>query len=76
VQLAGGFGYKANEGSTLVTKPKGERYLAEDGNYMIEPGDQILVPPKEEISFKEVLTTTAQIITILGVIIALRSAFK
>lgn len=75
IQLAGGFGFRADEDATLVVKSKGEQFRAKDFNYTIEPGDNILVPPKEELTFFEVFTTaltiTSQILTIAGVILAI-----
>lgn len=74
IQLAGGFGFRADENSTLVVKSKGEQFRALDFNYKIEPGDNILVPPEEEVTFFEVFTTaltiTTQILTIAGVVLA------
>jgi membrane-associated protease RseP (regulator of RpoE activity) len=58
-----------------VTKSKGEQFLAEDYNYSLEPGDTILVPPEEEVTFFEIFTTAltiaAQLVTVVGVIITL-----
>lgn len=75
IQLAGGFGFRADEDATLVVKSKGEQFRARDFNYKIEPGDNILVPPKEELTFFEVFTTaltiTTQILTIAGVVLAI-----
>lgn len=75
IELAGGFGFRADEDETFIRKSKGEIFLASDMNYEIEPGDVILIPPQEEFSFMEAFTTTitivAQIATIAGVIVAL-----
>lgn len=75
IALAGGFGYRADVDETFVTKSKGEQFLAEDYNYKLEPGDTILVPPEEEVTFFEIFTTAltiaAQIVTVVGVIITL-----
>jgi protein involved in polysaccharide export with SLBB domain len=75
VALAGGFGFRADESETFIRKSKGEIFLASDMNYEIEPGDVILIPPEEEVSFMEVFTTSitiiAQLATIAGVIVAL-----
>jgi protein involved in polysaccharide export with SLBB domain len=74
IQLTGGFGFRADEKATLVVKSKGEQFKADDFNYKIEPGDNILVPPKEELTFFEVFTTaltiTTQVLTIAGVVLA------
>ncbi len=75
IALAGGYGYRADEGQTLVIKPKGEQFLAENKNYTIEPGDNILVPEESDTKFIDVftesLTIAAQIVTIVGVVITL-----
>lgn len=72
INQAGGFGYRADEGETFIAKSKGEIFLAENMNYVIEPGDVILVPPKKEYSFSEIFTSTvatiAQFVTIAGVV--------
>ncbi|MCX7880719.1 MAG: SLBB domain-containing protein [Ignavibacteria bacterium] len=74
IALAGGFGFRAEEDATLVVKSKGEQFLAKDLNYTIEPGDNILVPPREELTFFEIFTTaltiTTQLLTIAGVVLA------
>lgn len=75
INLAGGFGYRADEGETFITKSKGEQFLAEDMNYDIEPGDVILIPPEKEITFLEIftqaLTITAQLVTVVAIGITL-----
>ena len=75
IALAGGYGYRADEDETLVIKPKGEQFLAENRNYSIEPGDNILVPEESDTKFIDVftesLTIAAQIVTIVGVVITL-----
>ncbi|TAL70667.1 MAG: hypothetical protein EPN82_01720 [Bacteroidetes bacterium] len=73
INLAGGFGFRADDGETLIVKPKGEQFLAENMNYTIEPGDNILVPPEAEsqFTFYTGLTIVTQLVTILGVILAL-----
>jgi protein involved in polysaccharide export with SLBB domain len=75
INLAGGFGYRAAQDETFVTKSKGEQFLAEDMDYKLEPGDTILVPPEDETTFFEVFTTAltiaAQLVTVVGVIITL-----
>ena len=73
IQLAGGFGSRADEDETFITKSKGEQYLAEDMNYVLEPGDVILVPPKIEFNaweiFMDYLTVVTQITAILAVVL-------
>lgn len=75
IALAGGYGYRADDGETFIAKSKGELFLAKDKNYVIEPGDVILVPPVKEVSWMEVgttlLTVVTQIITIFGVVYTL-----
>lgn len=72
IQLAGGYGFRADESATLVTKSKGQQYKAKDKNYILEPGDYILVLPESETTFFEIftsaLTITTQLITIFGVV--------
>ncbi len=78
INQAGGFGYRADDRETFIAKSRGEIFLAKDMNYVIEPGDVILVPPEKEISFsevfKDVITTIAQLTTILGVLFTIYSA--
>ncbi len=75
IRLAGGYGFRSDEGATLIVKPKGQQYSAKAKNYILEPGDYILVPPESDITFFEVFTTSltiaTQLITILGVVITL-----
>jgi len=75
IALAGGFGYRADNDETFVTKSKGEQFLAEDFNYKLEPGDTILVPPEEDVTFFEVfstaLTIATQLVTVVGVVITI-----
>lgn len=73
IRLAGGYGFRADEGATLIVKPKGQQYAADEKNYKLEPGDYILVPPESETTFFEIFTTSltiaTQMITILGVVL-------
>ncbi|MFP4528223.1 MAG: SLBB domain-containing protein [Candidatus Kapaibacterium sp.] len=75
INSAGGFGYRADEGETLVAKSKGELFLAEDHNYTIEPGDVILVPPVSErdvwTGITQALTVTSQVVALAGVFLAI-----
>jgi protein involved in polysaccharide export with SLBB domain len=72
INEAGGFGFRADEGNTLVVKSKGEQYLAKDMDYKIEQGDMILVPQKTELTFWDIFTSTltilTQLVTVAGVI--------
>jgi protein involved in polysaccharide export with SLBB domain len=72
IQSAGGFGYRADDGETLLAKSKGELFLAEDMNYTIEPGDVILVPP---VSEREVWSGVMQALTISSQVVALAGVF-
>lgn len=75
IQMAGGYGFRADEDETFIMKTKGEQFLAEDKNYILEPGDYILVPTESELTFGEVFQTTltivTQLVTIAGVVVAL-----
>lgn len=74
INLAGGFGYRADEDETIINKTRGGLFRAKDMNYVIEPGDVILVPPEKELTFIEAfstgLTIVTQILTIAGVVLA------
>jgi len=74
INAAGGFGFRSDEGATMVVKSKGQQFDAESRNYVITPGDYILVPPKEEISWGNIamttLTVVAQLVAVVGVVIA------
>lgn len=78
INQAGGFGYRADENETFIAKSKGEIFLAKDMKYVLEPGDVILVPPEKEVSFtevfKDIITTIAQLTTILGVLFTIYTA--
>ncbi len=75
ISMAGGYGYRADEGETMIVKSKGRQFDAETGDYVIEPGDYILVPPESDFSawtvFTDVMTVMMQLTGILGVVIAL-----
>ena len=79
IRLAGGYGFRADEDETRVVKAQGQQYSAESMDYVIEPGDNILVPPQPDKTayeiFTEVLTVTTQLVTIMGVVIALMRGF-
>lgn len=77
ITLAGGFGFRADEGETFIVKPNNQQFLAEDMEYKIEPGDNILVPPeKEGLSFYEVVGVAAQAATLLTVVLSAYSLMK
>lgn len=73
--LAGGYGFRADVDETFITKARGEQFLAKNKDYILEPGDAILVPPEKETSFIEVftnaLTIATQLVTIMGVVITI-----
>ncbi len=70
INAAGGFAYRADESETFIHKTRGEQYLAEDMNYIIEPGDNILVPPKKPSTFWKDMNTALQLtVSLLGTII-------
>lgn len=75
ITLAGGYGYRADEGNTVVIKPNSVQYPAGSRNYTIEPGDNILIPEEPATDYGEValtaLTVVAQLVTILAVVISL-----
>lgn len=75
IELAGGYSYRADEDETLINKPKGGQYLASDMDYIIEPGDVILVPSEKDVSaadiFRDVLTIATQLFTIAGIAITI-----
>lgn len=75
IVLAGGYGYRADDGETMIVKTKGRQFSAESGNYTIEPGDYILVPPEPDTSGWEVFTSglvvISQVMSVLGVVVAL-----
>lgn len=74
INSAGGYGFRADESATLIVKSKGQQFQADSRNYRIDPGDYILVPPKQEFSWGNFAMTTltvfAQIVAIAGVVIA------
>ncbi|MES2766685.1 MAG: SLBB domain-containing protein [Bacteroidota bacterium] len=74
---AGGYGYRADKGNTVVIKPSSVQYPAGSGNYTIDPGDNILVPEEPETDYGVIFTTSltvlAQLVTILAVVISLRA---
>jgi protein involved in polysaccharide export with SLBB domain len=75
IGLAGGYGFRADEGATLIIKVKGDQFPARSENYRLEPGDNILVLDEPETKFIDVftqaLTVTAQLVTIVGVVLTI-----
>jgi len=82
ISAAGGFSTRADEDETLILKQRGEQFIADDDEYELQPGDQILVPeiPESTLTFAQILsmalTITAQIITVVGVIYTLSQQTK
>jgi protein involved in polysaccharide export with SLBB domain len=80
IELSGGFGFRADEKETFITKPGGQQFLASEMKYKIEPGDVILVPPQKERDiwplFLETFTLVTQIITVASVVITLSNSTK
>ncbi|GAB1372369.1 SLBB domain-containing protein [Candidatus Kapaibacterium sp.] len=76
INLAGGFAFRADIDETFINKPLGGQFLASKiEDYVIEPGDAVLVPTQKDVTFMEtftlVLTIATQLVTIAGVIIAI-----
>jgi protein involved in polysaccharide export with SLBB domain len=75
IDLAGGFGFRADRNATLIIKVKGDQFPADSENYTLEPGDNILILDEPETRFIDVftaaLTITAQIVTIVGVVLTI-----
>jgi len=75
IALSGGFGFRADDSETFITKPGGQQFLASDMNYILEPGDVILVPPKKEQDLWPLVfqsaTLITQVITVFSLIITL-----
>lgn len=70
IEAAGGFAFRADKSETTVNKKRGgEQFLAsKTKKYEIEPGDNISVPPEEELTFMEVATT---ILTVLSPVVSM-----
>ena len=75
IELAGGYGFRADPDATLIVKVKGDQFPADAENYTLEPGDNILVLDEPETKFIDVftsaLTIAAQLVTIVGVILTI-----
>jgi protein involved in polysaccharide export with SLBB domain len=82
IKSAGGFSTRADEDETLILKQRGEQFIADDDEYELQPGDQILVPeiPESKVTFTQILsmalTITAQIVTVVGVLYTLSQQSK
>lgn len=77
IQLAGGYGWNADEGEEKLIKGRtGETFLADnEEDYTIESGDAIFVPEKTEgnfwSGFATAITIVAQVATIIAVVVGL-----
>jgi protein involved in polysaccharide export with SLBB domain len=75
IALAGGYAFRADIKETFITKPKGGQFLAKDENFTLEPGDVILVPTESDVTFMDTFTTAltivSQLVTILGILLAI-----
>ncbi len=80
ISRAGGFGLRADEDEVLIQKVSGELHSAKDYTYRLDPGDNILVPERADVRFIDVFTKalsiTAQLATIVGVILGVVFAYK
>ena len=72
IKLAGGFSSRADEDETFISKVTGEQFIAEDLEYILEPGDVILVPQIKEVSFLEqwqaFILPISQTLAVVGVL--------
>ncbi len=79
LEMAGGYGWRADEGETRIIKGNGDTFLASsESNYRLEPGDTIFVPEEGESNFwagfTTVITVLAQIGTIVAVVVSIRAS--
>jgi len=71
IELAGGFGWRAQEGDVRIIKAKTGEWIEEDDTIKLEPGDTIWVPeeppgPTFWVVFTDVLTILAQLAAIVA----------
>ncbi|MFM8178476.1 MAG: SLBB domain-containing protein [Candidatus Kapaibacterium sp.] len=80
IRSAGGFGLRADEEEVLIQKVSGELHRAIDYSSRLDPGDNILVPERSDVRFIDVFTKalaiTAQLATIVGVVIGVVFAYR
>ena len=80
IKSAGGFGLRADDEEVLIQKVSGELHRAIDYSSRLDPGDNILVPEKSDVRFIDVFTKalgiTAQLATIVGVVIGVVFAYR
>lgn len=75
IDAAGGFAYRADDDETFIHKARGEQFLAKDMNYIIEPGDNILVPPQKPSTFWKDMNIGLQItVSLLGIVVVILSS--
>jgi protein involved in polysaccharide export with SLBB domain len=75
INLAGGFGWKAETGKVRVIKSKTGEWIEEDDVKILEPGDTIWIPeepqpPKFWDIFKDTLAILGQVATVIAATIA------
>jgi protein involved in polysaccharide export with SLBB domain len=71
INMVGGFGQNAEESETIIVKASGARFNAEDDEYVIEPGDDILVPPISDTNYMEILQISLGILTQIVALVAI-----
>ncbi|GAB5465993.1 MAG: SLBB domain-containing protein [Candidatus Kapaibacteriales bacterium] len=75
IALAGGYSSDADDSEVLINKLNGSNLSADDDEYIIEPGDSILVPTDEPLDSSLIVTNTiaivAQVLAIVGIAISL-----
>lgn len=80
VRSAGGFGFRSDPDYIMIQTSNGEQYLASEYTKPIMPGDVIIVPESKDVKFydvfKEAITITAQVATIVGVVLGLVFALR
>lgn len=82
IELAGGYGWRADESETRIIKSKStDTFLASsESNYELEPGDSIFVPEEPESNFwagfTQVITVLAQIGTIVAVVVSIQASTR
>ena len=75
INLAGGFGWRAEEGEVRVIKSKTGEWIYADQVKKLSPGDAIWVPEEPPpVNFWELFTTTLQVLGQVAAIIAATAA--
>jgi len=72
IAMAGGYGWRAEESDTRIIKARnGDEFPASnEGNYTLEPGDQIYVPEEKQSDFWSGVATAITIVAQIGTIVA------